>query len=55
MLLTIYVDDFKLAGPTNNLDAGWKLIASKVNIDPPAEANLFLGCLRHKSENVIGG
>ena len=26
LLLTVYVDDFKLGGPAGNLEKGWKLI-----------------------------
>ena len=35
LLLVIYVDDFKMAGPTNNLAKGWKTIESVIDMDPP--------------------
>ena len=32
LTLSVYVDDFKLAGPQGNLDQGWKLIRKFVNM-----------------------
>ena len=32
LLLMVYVDDFKLAGPSANLAEGWRLIKSKVKL-----------------------
>ena len=44
LLLVIYVDDFKLAGPKKNLAQGWKLIGSKIKMEPPQQIGRFLGC-----------
>ena len=44
LLLVIYVDDFKLAGPKTNLAQGWKLISSKIKMEPPQQIGRFLGC-----------
>ena len=44
LLLTVYVDDVKLSGPEGHLDAGWKLIAERIEIEPPSEFGLYLGC-----------
>ena len=43
LLLVVYVDDFKLAGPENNLARGWKLIRERLTLEEPTEANLYLG------------
>ena len=44
LLLVIYVDDFKLAGPKANLEKGWKLIGSKIKMEPAQPIGRFLGC-----------
>ena len=48
LLLSVYVDDFKMSGPTENLEQGWKLISSAVEVDPPQPLNLYLGCIHHR-------
>ena len=35
LLLGVYVDDFKMSGPSNNIDGGWKLISSQIDMDTP--------------------
>ena len=44
LLLTTYVDDFKLAGPKGNLAEGWKLLRSSLDIGPEADTGMYLGC-----------
>ena len=44
MLLTTYVDDFKLAGPKHNLPEGWKLLRKHLSIEDPKPVGLYLGC-----------
>ena len=50
LLLVIYVDDFKLSGPRENLAKGWELIRNKtkitpgITLDPPEASNRYLGC-----------
>ena len=34
LVLVVYVDDFKLAGPKNNLKKGWELLREKLIIEP---------------------
>ena len=63
MVLSVYVDDFKLAGPARNVEKGWKLLASDLELDPPQPLSLYLGCIHERSEvraksapiRVIGG
>ena len=43
----MYVDDFKLAGPTKNLKIGWDLIRKHIKLEDPKPAERFLGC-NHK-------
>ena len=35
LLLIVYVDDFKMAGPKENLEKGWKLISEEIKLDKP--------------------
>ncbi|CAE8664815.1 unnamed protein product [Polarella glacialis] len=46
LFLVVYVDDFKLSGPKENLKKGWDLIgrADGIKIEPPAPAGKYLGC-----------
>jgi hypothetical protein len=43
----IYVDDFKLAGPKENISQGWKLLRADLNIEPHktvgVDETLYLG------------
>ena len=38
LLLVVYVDDFKMSGPKENMSKGWSLIASKIDMDTPGES-----------------
>ena len=44
LLLVVYVDDFKLAGPAGSLDKGWDLIGKVVEIDAPEPFGRYFGC-----------
>ncbi len=44
LLLTIYVDDFKMAGPKGNMVAGWALLREVIDMGDPAPTALYLGC-----------
>ncbi len=44
LLLSIYVDDFKLAGPIGNLDGGWELLRKLIEMEDPGPVGLYLGC-----------
>lgn len=44
LLLAVYVDDFKLAGPQENHNKGWELIGKHVDMDTPEEVGRYLGC-----------
>ena len=44
LVLSVYVDDFKLSGPANNLKKGWDLIRKHLALDPPTPMEKYLGC-----------
>ena len=50
LFLVVYVDDFKLAGPSANLAAGWALLRALLQLEDPAPARLYLGCLHEQRE-----
>ena len=43
MMLTVYVDDFKLSGPTKNMDETWGLIRRGLDMDKPGPLDLYFG------------
>ena len=45
LILSVYVDDFKLVGPSGNLSKGWKrLTDTGLELDPPSPLGDYLGC-----------
>ena len=44
LLLSVYVDDFKLAGPRGKLSGMWDRLRKFVDLDPPEPFGQFLGC-----------
>ena len=42
-MLSVYVDDFKMAGPKENLAEGWALLRKHIDMEDPAAATLYLG------------
>ena len=44
LMLVVYVDDFKMAGPTKNMAQGWKDINSVIDMDPPEALGRYFGC-----------
>ena len=45
LLLVIYVDDLKLAGPSENLAKGWEMLRTVLRIEPETDLGLYLGCV----------
>ena len=43
LVLVVYVDDFKMASPKNNLKKGWELLCEKLIIEPETGLDLYLG------------
>ena len=54
LVLVVYVDDFKMAGPKNNLKEGWELLCEKLIIEPETGLDLYLGCNQSKGTVVLG-
>ena len=52
LLLGVYVDDFKMSGPSKNIDEGWKLISSQIDMDTPEDPGRYLGCEHVFKQNV---
>jgi hypothetical protein len=44
LVLSVYVDDFKLAGRASSLADGWKAVRSVLNMDEPTPLGKYLGC-----------
>ena len=43
LVLLVYVDDFKMSGSKENMQAGWELIRTKIKMDDPTPIGKFLG------------
>ena len=53
LLLIIYVDDFKLAGPEENLAKGWALLRTKLTIGPEGPLGMYLGCNQQRESMTL--
>ena len=52
LLLVVYVDDLKMAGPTENMKKGWQSISSVIDIDEPEPYGRYFGCEHEELNNV---
>ena len=55
LLLVVYVDDFKMAGPKQNLAKGWTLLRKNLSIEPETGLGLYLRCNQLKGTAVLDG
>ncbi len=55
LTLSVYVDDFKLAGPAGNLSEGWDLIRKHIHMEDPTDLKLYLGCQHVESKITVDG
>ena len=53
LLLVVYVDGLKLAGPSGSLSQGWGMLRSLLNIEPETDLGMYLGCTLKKGENRL--
>ena len=53
LLLVIYVDDFKMAGPKDNMQKGWGGINQVLDMDPAEVFGRYFGCNHHEGEQVM--
>lgn len=44
LMLVVYVDGFKLAGPKKHVKEGWELLRKHIKIEPETDLGLYLGC-----------
>ena len=46
LLLSIYVDDFAMAGPADALAPMWATLKENLDLEPPVpmDGNVYLGC-----------
>lgn len=55
VLLTVYVDDFKMSGPKEAVKEAWGLIRSGIKTEDPHPLGLYLGCEHTFSEKGVDG
>ena len=55
LMLIVYVDDFKLAGPSECHDAAWDAIRTEIEITPPEGVGHFLGCNQRCGTTTLPG
>ena len=53
LLLVVYMDDFKLAGPKQNIKEGWDLISSVIDMDSPDTVGRYFGCMHKEDHNIM--
>ena len=53
LLLVIYVDDLKLARPSENLAKGWEMLRAVLRIEPETDLGLYLGCVLSQGETQV--
>ena len=53
LLLVIYVDDLKLAGPSENLVKGWEMLRTVLYIEPETDLGLYLRCILSQGETQL--
>ena len=59
LLLSVYVDDLKLAGKKQNIDPTWKVLMKDVDLEEPASFldHVYLGCAQRDcqiSKDIVG-
>ena len=53
VMLVVYVDDFKMAGPKENLSKAWDLVKSKIKMEEAAPIKRYLGCEHVQFEHTV--
>ena len=53
LLLVIYVDDLKMAGPTAQLPKGWEMLRKELRLEEETPLGLYLGCRISKGEAIL--
>ncbi|OLP93893.1 hypothetical protein AK812_SmicGene24167 [Symbiodinium microadriaticum] len=53
LLLVIYVDDLKMAGPKDQLPSGWAMLRKELRLEEETPLGLYLGCRISKGEATL--
>lgn len=54
LLLSVYVDDFKMSGPETSMAKAWSKSREHIEMDDPVPAGLYLGCKHnYKTEKDV--
>ena len=51
-LLVVYVDDFKMAGPSENLPTAWATVKAAVDIGEPEAYDRYFCCMHKEFANI---
>ena len=54
LVLVVYVDDFKMAGPQKKLAQGWSMLRTHLKIEPETGLDMYLGCNQSKGNVTLG-
>ena len=54
LVLVVYVDGFKMAGPQKNLAQGWSMLRTRLKIEPETGLDMYLGCNQSKGSVTLG-
>ena len=55
LFLVVYVDDFKMSGPQDNVAKRWTLIRKHIRTDQPQAVGKYLGCEHIVSTTTLAG
>eukprot|EP00434_Breviolum_minutum_P033236 symbB.v1.2.029410.t1/scaffold3211.1/size107887/2 len=53
LLLVVYVDDLKMAGPESSTKQGWAMLRSKLDLEPETDLGLYLACQLVRGETKL--
>ena len=55
LFLSVYVDDFKMAGKTENMKPTWKILLKDVDLEEPTSFldHVYLGCTQRECTIVM--
>ena len=53
VMLSVYVDDLKAAGPKDAVDIMWAQLRKLIDIEPPTKLGSYLGCEHSVTQEVF--
>ena len=54
LVLVVYVDDFKMAGPQKNLAQGWSMLRTRLKIEPETDLTCTLVAIKARETSLSG-